>query len=393
MADTTPAPDASGATRFVLSDRQRLAWLRLYRSDNVGPAAFRDLINHCGSAEHALEMLPELSTRGGRRRFPNIPSAADAQAELDGIAARGGRLIGIGEPEYPPLLRFAEQAPPLLTVIGDAASLSPPSVSIVGSRNASMNGLTMARRLARTLGEAGQVIVSGFARGIDRAAHQAALETGTVAVLAGGIDRPYPADPDDILGRIIAGGKGCAITEKPLGWEPRAKDFPRRNRIIAGLSMALVVVEAATRSGSLISARLAGEMGRLVLAVPGSPLDPRAHGTNGLIRSGATLVGSAEDVLEALRPLDEGAMAAAPPPSTLFEPEELMHEPIGAPADDDARTRLTALLGTAPTAVDDLIAESALPAAQVFVVILELDLAGRIERLAGNRVALLPGDA
>ena len=300
----------------------------------------------------------------------------------------GGRLIGIGEPGYPPLLRLAEHAPPLITVIGAPGALSEPSVAIVGSRNASMNGLTMARRLARGLGDAGQVIVSGFARGIDRAAHEAALETGTVAVLAGGIDRPYPADPDDLFGRIVASGRGCAISEKPLGWEPRAKDFPRRNRIIAGLSMGLVVVEAAARSGSLISARLAGELGRLVLAVPGSPLDPRAHGTNELIRSGATLVGSADDVMEALRPLG-GTRPEPPGPPAVFEP----YDTVEAPADDDARATVLSLIGAAPTAIDDIIAESGLPPGQVFIVVLELDLAGRIERLTGNRIALLAADA
>lgn len=389
MGEDRRKADQPRATRFALSDRQRLAWLRLYRADNVGPATFRDLINHCGSAEHALEMLPELSTRGGARRFPSVPSEADAQAEIDGVTARGGRVIGIGEPDYPDLLRRTEHAPPLITVIGNAAALSAPSVAIVGSRNASMNGLTMARRLASGLGEAGQVVVSGFARGIDRAAHAAALETGTVAVLAGGIDRPYPADPDGLMEKIVGDGHGCAITEKPLGWEPRAKDFPRRNRIIAGLSLALVVIEAAARSGSLISARLAGEMGRLVLAVPGSPLDPRSRGTNELIRSGATLVGSAEDVLEAIRPLDERAVPVHMPPASLFEFEEVPP----APADDNARETVLSLLGSAPTSVDDLIAESGVPAAQVLVILLELDLAGRIERLSGGRVALLAAGA
>lgn len=377
QTDTEPE-----TTRFVLSERQRVAWLRLSRADNVGPATFRDLINHCGSAAHALEMLPELATRGGRKRHPNIPTVADAEAELAAVASHGARLVGIGEPDYPSLLRLSDHAPPLLTIKGDAAVLSRSCVSIVGSRNASMAGLTMARRLASELGEAGYTIVSGLARGIDGAAHGATLTTGTVAVLAGGIDQPYPPENLDLLRQIETDG-GCAVTEMPIGWEPRAKDFPRRNRIIAGLSLALVVVEAAARSGSLISARLAGELGRLVLAVPGSPLDPRAHGTNTLIRGGATLVRSAEDVIEALRPIDPHAGLFHPTPPGV-EPPPLTQ----ALPDDDARAKLISLLGPTPVAIDDLIAESGLTPSDVFLIVVELDLAGRIERHSGHRISL-----
>ncbi|WP_306117911.1 MULTISPECIES: DNA-processing protein DprA [unclassified Roseitalea] len=387
MGEPGQADAEPRAVRFALSERQRVAWLRLYRTDNVGPATFRDLINHCGSAERALAMLPELSTRGGRRRYPQIPSAEDAQAEIDGLAAIGARLVGIGEADYPDLLRLVEHAPPLIAVKGEPAALHRPAISIVGSRNASMAGLTMARRLAGDLGAGGHVIVSGLARGIDGAAHEAALATGTIAVLAGGIDRPYPPQNAQLLDRIASGGAGCAVTEMPLGWEPRARDFPRRNRIIAGLSLGLVVVEAAARSGSLISARLAGEMGRIVMAVPGSPLDPRAHGTNMLIRDGATLVTGAADVREALAPLD-GA-PAPPEPRSALEPEGTMT----VPPDDDARARLVSLLGPTPTAVDDLIAETGLSASQVFLIVLELDLAERIERHSGNRISLVVGHA
>ncbi|WP_349364353.1 MAG: DNA-processing protein DprA [Roseitalea porphyridii] len=382
QADTEADP-----IRFELSDRQRIAWLRLWRTDNVGPATFRDLINHCGSAENALSMLPTLATRGGRQRHPHIPSEDEAEAELAAIARHGARLIGIGEPDYPPLLRLSDQAPPLVTVKGDAAVLAQPCVAIVGSRNASMAGLTMARRLAAGLGEAGYAVASGLARGIDAAAHEAALETGTIAVLAGGPDRPYPPENVPLLERIETGGPGCSITEKPFGWQPRSKDFPRRNRIIAGLSIALVVVEAAARSGSLTSARLAGELGRLVLAVPGSPLDPRAHGTNTLIRDGATLVRSVDDIVEAIAPLDPEAGLYQPPPPPIDMPS-----PGEPPPGDDARERVIALLGPAPVPVDDLIAEAGVGPAQMALIIIELDLAGRIERHSGNRVSLLLGD-
>lgn len=381
QAETGPEP-----VRFTLTDRQRLAWLRLWRTDNVGPATFRDLINHCGSAERALAMLPALATRGGRKRHPHIPSEADAEAELAAITAHGARLIGIGEPDYPSPLRRSDHAPPLVTVKGATAVLQRPCVALVGSRNASMAGLTMARRLAAGLGEAGCAVASGLARGVDGAAHEAALETGTIAVLAGGPDRPYPPQNVPLLERIENGGAGCSITEKPFGWQPRSKDFPRRNRIIAALSVALVVVEAAARSGSLTSARLAGELGRLVLAVPGSPLDPRAHGTNTLIREGATLVRSVEDVLEAIAPIDPdaGLFQPAPPPVD-------MASPLGAPPDEDARERVVGLLGPTPVPVDDLIAEAGLGPGQISLIVIELDLAGRIERHSGNRVSLVPG--
>lgn len=375
--DTEP-----GAVRFALSDEQRVAWLRLARADNVGPATFRDLINHCGSAALAVEMLPQLATRGGRRRHPHVPTAAEAEAELAAITGHGAQLIGIGEPDYPPLLRLSDQAPPLVTIKGEVSILARPCVSIVGSRNASMAGLTMARRLASGLGEAGYSVVSGLARGIDGAAHEAALGTGTAAVLAGGIDQPYPPENLDLLHRIEQDG-GCAITEMPFGWEPRAKDFPRRNRIIAALSMALVVVEAAARSGSLISARLGNEMGRQVLAVPGSPLDPRAHGTNTLIRDGATLVRSADDVIEALRPMDPSSGFFQPPSPSIGPPPAMDAQP-----DDDARARLVSLLGPTPVGLDELIAEAGLAPSDVFLSVLELDLAGRIERHSGNRVSL-----
>jgi DNA processing protein len=282
---------------IALTDRQRLAWLRLIRSDNVGPATFRELINHCGSAEAALDALPDLSARGGGRSL-RVASVEQAERELEQATRFGARFVGIGEPDYPPLLRSIDAAPPLLAVKGDTSLTQKPAVAFVGSRNASAAGAKFTARMAREVGAAGYVVVSGLARGIDAAAHRATLETGTIAAMAGGLDMPYP--PENLeLYRQMTDGAGLAVSEMPFGWEPRARDFPRRNRLIAGIGYGLVVVEAATRSGSLISARRAADFGRIVFAVPGSPLDPRSAGTNALIKDGATLITGSADILEA----------------------------------------------------------------------------------------------
>lgn len=370
------------AARPRLSDRQRLAWLRLIRTPNVGPASFRDLINRFGSAEAALDMLPELARRGGATQPVRIPSVAQAEAELDRARAAGASFVAIGEPDYPPLLRRAEHAPPLLAVRGAAEIFRRPAVAIVGARNASLAGVKFARQLAADLGREGYAVVSGLARGIDTAAHQGALQSGTVAAVAGGIDRPYPPENTGLLGEIAARG-GAVVSEMPFGWEPRAQDFPRRNRIIAGLSLGLVVVEAARRSGSLISARLAGELGRIVFAVPGSPLDPRCEGANGLLKDGAVLVTGARDVTEQLQPLLKRPL---PMPDRLAEPADLPDSP--APADDD-RDRLIEALGPTPVSIDELIEHTGLHPGQVFMVLLELDLAGRLERHSGGAVSLV----
>ncbi|MEX0406545.1 DNA-processing protein DprA [Aquibium sp. LZ166] len=371
-----------GAGPRTLSDRQRLNWLRLIRTDNVGPATFRDLVNRFGSAEAALARLPELVRAGGAARPPKVCSVEEAQGELDGIARAGARLVALGEVDYPPLLRMMDQPPPLVTVLGEPAVFALPPVAIVGARNASLSGIKIARSIAAELGREGYAVVSGLARGIDAAAHEGSLSTGTVAVLAGGIDRPYP--PENVeLYRAIAGSAGAVVTEMPLGWEPRARDFPRRNRIIAGLSHGLLVVEAAMRSGSLISARLAGEMGRLVFAVPGSPLDPRSAGTNGLLKDGAILVTEARDILEQVAPL---IGAPLPPARTLEEPPDFSATPQ---PDDSDRSRVVEALGATPTAVDEIIRHTGLHPAQVFMVLLELDLAGRLERHPGGMVSLL----
>lgn len=373
---------SDGAAAPRLSERQRLAWLRLIRTQNVGPATFRDLINRFGSAETALEMLPELMISGGMNRLVRIPSIAEAEAEMEAAQKAGARFVGIGEADYPPLLKVIDHPPPLLAVRGEGAVFRLPAVAIVGARNASLAGIKMARTLAAELGREGYAIVSGLARGIDTAAHQGSLATGTVGVLAGGLDMPYPPENIGLIDDICERG-GAVISEMPFGWQPRAQDFPRRNRLVAGAAFGLVVVEAAKRSGSLISARLAGEMGRLVFAVPGSPLDPRAAGANGLLKDGAILVTEAEDILGALAPLSAMPVSFGLP---LEEPPDFSVTP---PPGEDDRARIIEALGPTPVAVDEIIQHTDLHAAQVFMVLLELDLAGRLERHAGGNVSLV----
>ncbi|ESX86469.1 DNA-processing protein DprA [Mesorhizobium sp. LSHC412B00] len=365
-----------------LSDRQRLSWLRLIRTQNVGPASFRELINRFGSAEAALEMLPELMISGGAKRIMRIPSVEEAEAELDAASENGARFVGIGEADYPPMLKNMDNPPPLIAVKGEAAVFRLPAVAIVGARNASLAGIKMARMLAADLGRDGYVIVSGLARGIDTAAHQGSLSTGTVGVLAGGLDVPYP--PENIgLCEDIAERGGAVISEMPFGWQPRAQDFPRRNRLVAGAALGLVVIEAAQRSGSLISARLAGEMGRLVFAVPGSPLDPRCAGSNGLLKDGATLVTEAADVSGAIAPL------AGTRTRSIAPPEKAPDYSATPPPGEDERSGVIEVLGPTPVGVDEIIRHTGLNAAQVSMVLLELDLAGRIERHAGGNVSLV----
>ena len=289
-------------TVVTLSDAERLASLRLIRSENVGPTTFRGLVGYFGSAQAALEALPGLSRRGGAARSIRIASLAEAEDEFARTTRLGGVFIGIGEPGYPPWLRHGDAPPPLIAVRGDPRHLVSPAIAIVGARNASVAGRKMAALLAKELGEAGFVIVSGLARGIDSAAHEAALAGGTIAVFAGGIDSVYPSENEALFQRILDAG-GCGISEMRLGWEPRARDFPRRNRLIAGMALATIVVEAAERSGSLITARRALEQNREVFAVPGSPLDPRAAGSNDLIKQGARIVTNVADVVDAVRPM------------------------------------------------------------------------------------------
>ena len=370
METVTPA-----TTR--LTDTQRIDWLRLIRSDNVGPRTFRSLVNHFGSARKALERLPELARRGGAAGHQRVLSEEDARAELAAGEQLGVSLIAPGEAGYPPRLAMLDDAPPLLGIRGKREVLMRPMIAIVGSRNASGAGLKFAGQLAHDLSEAGLIIVSGLARGIDQAAHRATVEGGTVAVLAGGHDRVYPPEHEDLLMAIVA--SGAAISEMPLGHVPRARDFPRRNRLISGASVGVVVVEAAHRSGSLITARIAAEQGREVFAVPGSPLDPRAAGTNHLIKQGATLITGAADIVEAIEPI----MGR---PIELREPEP---EPLAPEPHESDRARIIGLLGPTPILLDDLIRMADTSPAIVRTVLLELELAGRLERHGGGLVSLV----
>ncbi len=359
-----------------LTDAQRIDWLRLIRSDNVGPRTFRSLVNHFGSARAALERLPDLARRGGASRHQRICSEEDARAEIAASEQLGVSLVAPGEAGYPPRLAILDDAPPLLGVRGGHQVLMRPMIAIVGSRNASGAGLKFASQLARDLGDAGFVIVSGLARGIDQSAHRASIEGGTVAVLAGGHDRIYPPEHEDLLTAILAAGG--AISEMALGHVPRARDFPRRNRLISGASLGVVVVEAAFRSGSLITARIAAEQGREVFAVPGSPLDPRAAGANDLIKQGATLITDAADIIQAIEPI----MGR---PTEMRESDE---EPLAPEPEAGDRARIVGLLGPTPILLDDLIRMADASPAIVRTVLLELELAGRLERHGGGLISL-----
>ena len=359
-----------------LTDAERIDWLRLIRSDNVGPRTFRSLINHFGSARAALSRLPDLARRGGAARPGRICSEEDARTELAAGERLGVHLLAPGEDGYPPRLSELDDVPPLLGVRGIRDVLMRPIIAVVGSRNASGAGLKFASSIAHDLGEAGFMIASGLARGIDAAAHRASLASGTIAVLAGGHDRDYPPEHEDLLAELIGAG-GAAISEMPLGHAPRARDFPRRNRLISGLALGVVVVEAAHRSGSLITARIAAEQGREVFAVPGSPLDPRAAGTNDLIKQGATLTTEASDVINAVEPIMGRPLA-------LREPDD---EPLASEPDAGDRARIIDLLGPTPVLLADLIRMAGASPAIVRTVLLELELAGRLERHGGGLVS------
>ena len=366
----------------TLNAQERLDWLRLIRSDHVGPITFHHLLQRYGSAAAALDALVELAQRNGRKDFKTWTRAA-AERELAAVHRLGGRLVAWGEPDYPPLLLPLEDAPPLLTLVGDAGLLADrPVIGVVGARNASAAGQKMAREIARDLGEAGVTVVSGLARGIDAAAHGGAIDTGTVGVVAGGADIVYPEENRALQTEIAT--RGLLIAEQPAGMEPRARHFPRRNRLVSGVSQGILVIEAALRSGSLITARLAGEQGRDVFAVPGSPLDPRCRGSNDLIRHGAALVECAADVLSAL-----GTFPSSPPLIRRPRPEMARPEPADA-ADltDSASSLVLSLLGPTPVTVDELVRQCHLSPSVVATALLELDLAGRLERHPGHQVSL-----
>ncbi len=364
-----------------LTSAHRLAWLRLIRTDNVGPQTFRQLLNREGSAEAAIAALPRYLRHAGQQ--VRVPTLAEAEDEFAALEKLGGRIVLSADPEYPTLLHHIAAAPPVLSVISGGKPDYRRTVAIVGARNASAAGQKMARMLASDLGEAGYTIVSGLARGIDAAAHKASLQSGTVALIAGGLDHIYPPENIPLAEEIVANG-GALISEMPLGWEPRARDFPRRNRLVSGLSLGVVVVEAAKRSGSLITARLALEQDREVFAVPGSPLDPRAEGANGLIQQGARLVTGAADIVDSLRMSD-------PTRSPLLEPDwSFKPAPTEEPPSDSDRARLLEAMSMTPTPVDELVKATGLGVGAVQVLLLELDLEGRIEWSSGQLVALKP---
>ena len=374
----------------ALDDRERLACLRLIRSENVGPVTFRELINHYGGAQAALAALPDLARRAGRARGIRLCPVDVAERELEAAAKAGAAPIFTIEPGYPPQLAESDTPPPLLYVKGDAAVLVRPMIAIVGSRDSSAAGVKLTGLFATQLGAAGFVIASGLARGIDGAAHQAALATGTVAVLAGGIDNIYPPEHAALYAAIAA--QGCIITELPPGYTPRAQDFPRRNRIISGISLGVVIVEAAKRSGTLVTARFAAEQGREVFAVPGHPLDPRAEGTNGLLKNGVTLVTCAQDVLDVLGPITgrQPVHVAPPRPEAPAPPAPPPALSAGDDGRDVGRADILQALGPHPIDVDAIVRATGLPIRTVQIALMELDLAGRIERHGAQLVSLKP---
>ena len=371
----------------VLDDEERIAWIRLIRTEGIGPSTFMSLLSRFAAASEALHALPELSRRGGARKSPQIPSRGEAERELAGAHRLGARLVCLCEADYPEALAAIADPPPVLTVRGDIRLLHEPAVGIVGARNASANGRKLARSIAEELTGAGLVVVSGMARGIDAAAHQGCAGGKTIAVVAGGVDVVYPRENQALYDWIVAGG--AVVAEMSVGTEPQARHFPRRNRIVSGLSRGVLVVEAALRSGSLITARMALEQGREVFAVPGSPLDQRCSGTNNLIRQGATLTETGQDVVNVLQgafrprirqrqePANEQLFPASPPAPMPAES-----------ALDTPRARILAMLSPNPIPVDELIRECQVSVSDANAVLLELELAGRVSRSAGNQVAL-----
>jgi DNA processing protein len=428
------AQGSLGEPPTSLSDGERFNWLRLLRCENIGPRTFQLLLDRHGSAEAALLALPELIASGKAGRPIRIASIEETEREIEATLKLGGRFIAVCEPDYPALLRCTASAPPLIAVRGNILSLKRSKIAIVGARNASAAGLALAAQLARGIGRAGHVIVSGLARGIDGRAHQSAIETGTIAVVAGGLGNIYPAEHKTLLDRIVE--QGAAVSEMPVAWEARGRDFPRRNRIVAGLSRAVVVIEAARRSGSLITARFAAEQGREIFACPGSPLDPRAEGANQLLRDGASFCTCAEDVIEAMakeEPLAKEASrgffesdAWASFDGPLWDETDLsggtgMAPTSAAPEFEAARVggntglsgsggprppvdvqaaqpaadvaaRIAELLGPAPVSVDELARLAEAPARQVRSVLIKLKLAGKVEWRGGDLVSSLPDD-
>lgn len=369
-----------------LNEAERLNWLRLIRTDNIGPITFYQLIENFGSAGEALKALPELSKRGGRKKPLNAPPEKSIEQEYRALQKIGGSIITAMDESYPLALSATDDAPPVLSIRGDASLLNKSCIAIVGARNASINGKKFAFKIAADLGAKGQIITSGLARGIDTAAHEGALQTGTIAVVAGGINVVYPEENQKLYDAIAE--KGVIVAESAFGAKPFAAAFPRRNRIVSGISKGIIVVEATQRSGSLITARLAGEQGRDVFAVPGSPLDPRASGPNHLIREGATLIRSADDVLEILMNFSGNTLreplytnASFIPPPTLAANTDSLPEGL--------QEKVLSHLSFSSISVDELIRACHVTISALQTTLLELELAGRIKRLPGNRIMLV----
>jgi len=365
------------------TDREKTARLRLIRAEGVGPITFHHLIARYGSADAALADIDALATKAGRKKPLKVPSAASLRAEVAAVQDYGGGFLFHGDDGYPERLAQVDDAPPVLQVMGHPTLTNRRTIAVVGARNASASGRKLAHDLAASLSAAGVVIVSGLARGIDTASHAASLQGGTIACIAGGLDVFYPKDNQSLQQDIAH--LGLLMTEMPLGTQPQARHFPRRNRLISGLSQGIVVVEAAAKSGSLITARMALEQGREVFAVPGSPLDPRSAGANSLIQSGAQLIQSADDIITVLNDMD-GRRVQAPPRPATFPP------PTKGDIDAALVTRLAVLLSPTPTDIDQLIRASGADAAEIQAAILALELAGRAERLPGGKVAAKPSD-
>jgi DNA processing protein len=393
---TTPQPLATAVADSTIEDGERLAWLQLARTPKVGSKTFFYLLERAGSARQALRLLPELAKRGGGggASYPPLTPYPFEQAEqeLAKLTRAGGHLLIAAEAAYPPLLRAISDAPPVISVLGDPALLHRRLLAMVGTRHASANGLLLAKQFASQLGKNGLITVSGLARGIDTAVHQASLEQGTIAVLAGGVDQLYPPENRALYHNMIA--KGCVVSEIPWGEVAQANHFPRRNRLISGLSLAVLVIEAARRSGSLITARMAADQGREVMAIPGSPLDPRAQGGNDLIRDGALLVQSVDEVLQALPPLPKpasGLAKAVPyrqpqaqPALTLFEPSHSLtpdEHQVG-----QLRHRLLGLFSATPVGLDSIMALVDAPTADILAAVTELELAGMIARSPSDQI-------
>ena len=362
----------------TLTETERLARLRLIRAAGIGTVTFWALLERYGEATRAVGALPDLTRRA--KRPLKLPTEQEAARELERTERTGARLIMHGEEDYPPGLAELEAPPPIISVRGNPSLFARDTIAIVGARNASALGQRFARDIARDLGAAGIVVASGLARGIDTAAHKGGLATGTIAVMAGGIDVVYPPENQALYEEIAA--KGIVVSEMPVGQQPTAQHFPRRNRIVSGLARGVVVVEATMNSGSLITARLAGEQGRDVFAVPGSPLDPRAKGTNGLLRQGAILTESAEDVLNALGPRQPAPKPMKKPPNTASATLQNT---------DALQREILKKLGPAPVEIDELVRLLGAPAAEVSAALLDLEFAGQLTRHPGQRISTTAG--